>query len=52
MAEILLDWLIEHYPTAKRQTLKRMVQAGRVEINGRESRDHQDADQGNRSDRG
>lgn len=31
----LLHWLIDHYPTAKRQTLKRMVQAGRVKVNGR-----------------
>ncbi len=31
----LLDRLIEKYPTAKRQTLKRMVQAGRVRVNGR-----------------
>lgn len=31
----LLDWLTARYPTAKRQTLKRMVEAGRVTINGR-----------------
>jgi RluA family pseudouridine synthase len=37
MAQILLDWLITHYPAAKRQTLKRMVQAGRVEVNGRKA---------------
>jgi 23S rRNA pseudouridine1911/1915/1917 synthase len=29
----LMDWLARHYPTAKRQTLRRMVQAGRVTIN-------------------
>ena len=34
MNTLLLDWLIERYPTAKRQTLKRMVQAGRVTVNG------------------
>jgi 23S rRNA pseudouridine1911/1915/1917 synthase len=31
---LLLDWLIQRYPTAKRQTLKRMVEEGRVTING------------------
>jgi 23S rRNA pseudouridine1911/1915/1917 synthase len=31
---ILSDWLARKYPTAKRQTLKRMVEAGRVRING------------------
>lgn len=31
----LLDWLSAKYPTAKRQTLKRMVEARRVRINGR-----------------
>jgi 23S rRNA pseudouridine1911/1915/1917 synthase len=30
----LLDWLSRKYPLAKRQTLKRMVEAGRVRING------------------
>ena len=35
MPRTLLDWLITHYPTAKRQTLKRMVQAGRVTVNGK-----------------
>ena len=30
----LLDWLAAKYPAAKRQTLRRMVQAGRVTING------------------
>jgi RluA family pseudouridine synthase len=31
----LLDWLIARYPNAKRQTLKRMVENGRVTVNGR-----------------
>jgi len=31
----LLDWLARKYPLAKRQTLKRMVEARRVRINGR-----------------
>jgi 23S rRNA pseudouridine1911/1915/1917 synthase len=31
---LLLDWLIQRYPTAKRQTLKRMVEEGRVRIGG------------------
>lgn len=31
----LLDWLLRKYPLAKRQTLKRMIEAGRVRINGR-----------------
>ena len=31
----LLDWLAARYPAAKRQTLRRMLQAGRVTINGR-----------------
>jgi 23S rRNA pseudouridine1911/1915/1917 synthase len=30
----LLDWLARKYPLAKRQTLRRMVEAGRVRING------------------
>ena len=30
----LLDWLVQRYPTAKRQTLKQMVAAGRVRVNG------------------
>lgn len=30
----LIDWLSRKYPLAKRQTLKRMVEAGRVRING------------------
>jgi 23S rRNA pseudouridine1911/1915/1917 synthase len=31
----LLEWLIKKYPTAKRQTLRGMVQDGRVTINGK-----------------
>ena len=31
----LLDWLAARYPAAKRQTLRRMLQAGRVTLNGR-----------------
>jgi 23S rRNA pseudouridine1911/1915/1917 synthase len=31
----LLEWLEQRYPTAKRQTLKRMVEAGRVRVDGR-----------------
>lgn len=31
----LLDWLLRKFPEAKRQTLKRMVEAGRVQINSR-----------------
>jgi len=31
----LLDWLLRQHPLAKRQTLKRMVEAGRVRVNGR-----------------
>jgi 23S rRNA pseudouridine1911/1915/1917 synthase len=33
--QTLLDWLVRKYPLAKRQTLKRMVEAGRVRVNGR-----------------
>jgi 23S rRNA pseudouridine1911/1915/1917 synthase len=29
----ILAWLIDHYPTAKRQTLRRMLEAGRVRVN-------------------
>jgi 23S rRNA pseudouridine1911/1915/1917 synthase len=29
------DWLAKRYPTAKKQTLRRMLQAGRVTVNGR-----------------
>ena len=35
---LLLEWLIREYPTAKRQTLRRMVQEGRVSINGQPAR--------------
>ena len=38
MAETLLEWLIRHYPTAKRQTLRRMVQSGRVLVGGKPAR--------------
>ena len=31
----LLDWLAARYPAAKRQTLRRMLQDGRVTVNGR-----------------
>ncbi len=31
---LLLDWLVTKFPLAKRQNLKRMVEAGRVLING------------------
>ena len=34
MPETLLEWLIREYPTAKRQTLRRMVQARRVLVQG------------------
>lgn len=34
MPETLLHRLVQKYPLAKRQTLKRMVEAGRVTING------------------
>jgi 23S rRNA pseudouridine1911/1915/1917 synthase len=33
MPETLLDWLLKQYPTAKRQTLRRMISGGRVRIN-------------------
>jgi 23S rRNA pseudouridine1911/1915/1917 synthase len=35
VASTLLDWLIIRFPTAKRQTLKRMLLAGRLRVNGR-----------------
>ena len=38
MAETLLEWLIRRYPTAKRETLRRMVAAGRVSVNGAKPR--------------
>jgi RluA family pseudouridine synthase len=30
----ILEWLTAHYPTAKKQTLKRMIESRRVRING------------------
>src|SRR3954470_18180180 len=38
MPQTLLDHLLTLYPDAKRQTLKRMVEAGRVTINKRRAR--------------
>jgi len=38
----LLDWLADKYPTAKRTTLRRMVQQGRVIINGKPARSSKD----------
>jgi len=35
MPQTLLDWLAARFPKAKKQTLKRMVEAGRVRVNGR-----------------
>ena len=35
MPEPLLDWLHRRHPTMKRQTLRRMIQAGRVRLNGK-----------------
>lgn len=35
MARTLLDLLLERFPTAKRTTLRRMIQARRIRINGR-----------------
>src|SRR5689334_10253252 len=34
----ILDWLIARYPTAKRQTLRRMVEDRRVQVNGQRAR--------------
>ncbi len=42
MNATVLDWLIECFPTAKRQTLRRMIQSGRVRINGRPARTARD----------
>src|SRR5438067_8775524 len=33
MAKTVLDWLIQRYPAAKRQTLKRMIDQRRVTVN-------------------
>ena len=38
MATTLLDWLIQRYPTAKRETLRRMIREGRVTVNGKPPR--------------
>ena len=38
MTQTLLDWLATRYPTAKRETLRRMVAAGRVTVNGARAR--------------
>ena len=38
MAETLLDWLLRRYPTAKRETLRRMISAGRVTVSGARAR--------------
>jgi 23S rRNA pseudouridine1911/1915/1917 synthase len=40
---LLLDWLIEKYPTAKRTTLRQMVEGRRVLINGMPARRIRDA---------
>ena len=42
MPREVLDWLIERFPGAKRQTLRRMVQARRVMVNGRAARSVKD----------
>jgi 23S rRNA pseudouridine1911/1915/1917 synthase len=34
MPDTLLDWLLQRYPTAKRETLRRMLSDGRVRVNG------------------
>ena len=34
MPQTLLDWLMTRYSTAKRETLRRMLSAGRVRVNG------------------
>jgi 23S rRNA pseudouridine1911/1915/1917 synthase len=43
MARTLFDFLIKKYPTAKRQTLREMVQAGRVRVDGKIARTVKDA---------
>jgi 23S rRNA pseudouridine1911/1915/1917 synthase len=35
MADTLADWLGRRFPTAKKQTLRRMIAEGRVTVNGR-----------------
>jgi 23S rRNA pseudouridine1911/1915/1917 synthase len=37
-SQTLLDWLASRYPTAKRETLRRMVAGGRVTVNGAKPR--------------
>jgi RluA family pseudouridine synthase len=37
-SQTLLDWLAARYPTAKRETLRRMVAGGRVTVNGAKPR--------------
>jgi len=39
----LLEWLVQKYPTAKKQTLRGMVQDGRVTINGKRARSVKEA---------
>ncbi|HTL29946.1 MAG TPA: RluA family pseudouridine synthase [Tepidisphaeraceae bacterium] len=34
----VLDWLVARYPTAKKQTLKRMIESRRVRVNGMPAR--------------
>src|SRR5688572_31556521 len=38
MPQTLLEWLAARFPRAKKQTLKRMVEAGRVRVNGKPAR--------------
>lgn len=38
MPQTLLDWLVARYPTAKRETLRRMLAGGRVAVNGAKPR--------------
>ncbi len=39
----LLDWLVQKYPTAKKQTLRDMLGDGRISINGRRARSMKEA---------
>ena len=43
MPQTVLDWLTKRYPTAKKTTLRRMIQASRVFVNGRPARKATDA---------
>jgi 23S rRNA pseudouridine1911/1915/1917 synthase len=43
MPRTLLDYLIQRFPTAKRQTLRQMVQSGRVRVDGKVARTVKDA---------